>query len=100
MASQLADALKQLGFLQVNAFFFDTLKINYGKHPKDIFIHVKTIAEKNEINFRYFDEGHVGIALDETTSEKDVHDIIHVFEEAVNAKQHLHLPLLNIFRSH
>jgi glycine dehydrogenase len=41
---------------------------------------VKTMAEKYHTNFRYFEDGTVGISLDETTSVEDANTIIRIFE--------------------
>ena len=38
-----------------------------------------------QINFRYFDEAHIGIALDETSSVQDVRDIAKVFARSTGA---------------
>ena len=65
--------LAQLGFAQLNATYFDTLKVKADAAA------VRAAAEKAEINFRYVDADHVCIALDETVSEQDVADILSVF---------------------
>jgi glycine dehydrogenase len=46
MASTLADALNKLGVYQTNTAFFDHRRKNRCKK-------IRTIAEKNEINFLY-----------------------------------------------
>ncbi len=56
--------------------FFDTLRIELGEtSAADI---VKS-AEAQRMNFRPINEHAVGIALDETTAEKDLADILKVF---------------------
>jgi glycine dehydrogenase len=50
MASTLADALNKLGVYQTNTAFFDTI-VNKNRCKK-----IRTIAEKNEINFFYIDD--------------------------------------------
>lgn len=77
LAQTLNEELKELGYEQLNNFYFDTLHIR----TKDVTA-IRDIAEKNEINFRYFDNEHIGITLDETTSPSDVLDIISIFEAA------------------
>lgn len=70
----LAQSLKQLGFENTNSAFFDTLKVVADEKV------IRPIAEQNEINFRYFEDGqHIGISIDETTTQKDVLDIVYVF---------------------
>jgi glycine dehydrogenase len=59
--------------------FFDTIVVNV---PDVAAIRAK--AESMEINFRYFTDS-VGISLDETTTEKDVLDILAVFNIAKEA---------------
>ncbi|MDR0793667.1 MAG: aminomethyl-transferring glycine dehydrogenase [Chitinophagaceae bacterium] len=71
----LAESLAQLGYENLNTFFFDTLKIKADKNK------IQPIAEASQINFHYFDDNHIGISLDETTTQEDVLDIIHVFAE-------------------
>ena len=73
---QLATELTALGIEQLNAGYFDTLKLNVADLAK-----LKTVSEKNEMNFNYFADGTVGISLDETTSPSDVNKIVRVFAE-------------------
>ncbi|MBA2407704.1 MAG: aminomethyl-transferring glycine dehydrogenase [Chitinophagales bacterium] len=80
-AIDLSSKLEALGYLQTNEFFFDTLKINTGAEQ---LANIKAAAEQAEINFRYINDYEIGIALDETVSEKDVDDIVEVFAKAAN----------------
>ncbi|CAN5374922.1 aminomethyl-transferring glycine dehydrogenase [soil metagenome] len=75
-AVTLEKQLKELGFKQLNATYFDTLQIE-----ADTTI-IKPIAEKNKINFYYPDADTVVIALNETTNLKDLNKIVSVFSEA------------------
>ncbi|MBW7892306.1 MAG: aminomethyl-transferring glycine dehydrogenase [Chitinophagaceae bacterium] len=77
LAKALSDGLSELGYNNLNAHYFDTIKIEVHSASK-----IKSIAEAREINFRYFDEKHIGISIDETTSQKDILDILSVFAEA------------------
>ena len=77
LTGTLAAELSGLGYELLNQVYFDTLKIKV--HDSSV---VKQIAESREINFRYFDQFHIGISLDETTLQSDLLDIISVFEEA------------------
>ncbi len=74
LAAVLESKLKACDFINVNPYYFDTLKIEVP-NPELI----KSLAQGNGINFRYFDTNHVGIALDETVSNEDLEDIINVF---------------------
>ncbi len=41
--------------------------------------HNKSKAERQQINFRYYDAEHIGISLDETTTTSDLFDVINSF---------------------
>jgi glycine dehydrogenase len=75
----LAGGLAKLGFEAGPAgggYYFDTLRVGLGgKRAADLI----KLAESHRMNFRYFDANTVGISLDETTTEKDVADILAVF---------------------
>ena len=71
--------LQKLGYNQTNDYYFDTLKIDLGDNSGERIQNLKSIAEKEKINFRYIDERHVGISLDETTELIDIKKIIRVF---------------------
>jgi len=73
--------LRKLGFNQTNDYYFDTLKVDLGDTSGERIQTLKSIAEKEKINFRYIDERHVGISLDETTELVDIGKIIKVFAE-------------------
>ncbi len=77
----LKESLQLLGFENVNNAFFDTLKIKVDTTS------IRAIAEKNEINFRYFDAQYLSISLDETTTQKDVLDIVYVFAESLGKNE-------------
>jgi glycine dehydrogenase len=77
LTKTLADALSEAGYTQYNEYYFDTLKIRINNIAD-----IKRIAESNGINFRYIDENHIGISIDETTSQKDIIDILFVLAEA------------------
>jgi len=73
----LEQGLMALGLKQLNAHYFDTLKIAVSDKKK-----IESEALKREINFRYFNDQHVGISLDETTTVEDVKTILEVFASA------------------
>jgi len=79
LAQTLSDELAELGFNNVNEYYFDTLKIQV----KDVAA-IRKLAEQQEINFSYFDNKYIGISLDETTSQNDVLNILHVFASSQN----------------
>jgi len=71
-----ADALNKLGVYQTNTAFFDTILVKADAAK------VKAAAEAKEINFYYVDADTISISFNETTSLKDINDIIGVFAEA------------------
>jgi len=72
----LASAILHGGHTIIHDQFFDTIRVKlYGISPGDL----KQNAEKHNLNFRYFDNGEVGISLDETVSPGDLVDILKVF---------------------
>ncbi|MEH6618802.1 aminomethyl-transferring glycine dehydrogenase [Maribacter arcticus] len=79
-AVTLVDALENLGIYQINSAFFDTITIKADTKK------IKPIAEKNEVNFLYVDNGTISIAINEATSLKDLNQIVSIFSEALNKK--------------
>jgi glycine dehydrogenase len=73
LTQTLSNELAAIGFTNLNEYYFDTVLVKANAEK------VKAVAEKNEINFRYISEGLIGISLDETTTQKDVLDIVYVF---------------------
>ncbi|HRH11990.1 MAG TPA: aminomethyl-transferring glycine dehydrogenase, partial [Bacteroidia bacterium] len=69
----IASELKKLGFEIKTKLFFDTIVVNADTKK------LKTLAEAKEINFRYIDDKHVSISLDQTAEEEDVNDILNIF---------------------
>uniref|UniRef100_A0A3Q3NIX3 glycine dehydrogenase (aminomethyl-transferring) n=1 Tax=Labrus bergylta TaxID=56723 RepID=A0A3Q3NIX3_9LABR len=71
----LAEGLKRAGHRLHSDMFFDTLKINCSVAAKDIYER----AVQREINLRVYNEGVVGVSLDETVTERDLDDLLWVF---------------------
>jgi len=67
MARAVEDALVAHGLRQTNAAYFDTLRIEEANGAA-----VRKAAAAAGINFRYFEDGAIGIAVDETTTIEDV----------------------------
>ncbi len=80
LSQTLSNELNALGFVNSNEFYFDTLKI---KAETSL---IKPIAEKHQTNFRYADNC-VIISLDETTTQKDVLDIVYIFAESLGKNE-------------
>jgi glycine dehydrogenase len=74
LTNLLESNLKAAGFKQVNAAYFDTIKI--AVTDKKV---IEREAIKYELNFRYFADNYVGISLDETTSLNNIQTILKVF---------------------
>ncbi len=84
LASLLGKRLPGMGYIRENRNFFDTLKILLpGKMVAE---DVQRVALEHQVNFRYIDEKHVGISLDETTSVEDLDVIITIFAQCAGKK--------------
>lgn len=81
LANTLSKSLFALGFNNINKTFFDTLCIECDAE------NIVAIAEKHNTNFRYIDEKHVGISVDETTSQTDILDVVYIFAESLNKNE-------------
>lgn len=71
--------LEKLGYKVLNKLFFDTITIQADVQK------IKSLAEKNQINFRYNNDS-VSISLDETTTLDNVKNIINIFAQAIDKK--------------
>lgn len=80
-ATKLANALSKIGVKNENEVYFDTLKLKIP-NTSDI-TKIRSTAEKASINFNYFNEGYINVAIDETTSDTDLGEIISVFTKAL-----------------
>jgi glycine dehydrogenase len=85
LAATLERAAKGLGYIQQNDTYFDTLRLQLPASSNATTVSLKAIAERAALNFRYFDNRHIGIALDETTAAQDLTTIAGVLAEAVGA---------------
>ncbi len=75
LTQTLAEALLQRGYNLVSDSFFDTITVTV-----DSIAVFRTKAERQLLNFHYADDQHISISLDETTTAKDLFDIINSFE--------------------
>ncbi len=71
--------IKKYGYKQVNKNYFDTLKIEFDGTGKEKLDRIRKEALNREINFRYFDDGSIGISLNEVTGLDDAFEIISIF---------------------
>ncbi len=94
----LNNALTNLGFTILNKTFFDTLTLSFD--DATLLSNIRKEAEKQKINFWYGIPGQITIAIDETTSDADLKDIIAVFQKlsadsrqpAANGQHHSIIP--------
>ncbi len=69
--------INKLGYKQVNAQYFGTLRFAL---PDTISAQqIRTIALSKEVNLRYFKNGDVGMSIDETTDVADVNVLLSIF---------------------
>jgi glycine dehydrogenase len=79
-AGFLSSELEKLGYTQENKDFFDTLKIRLA--PDASFDTLRETALDCRVNLRYFDDGAIGISIDETTLPEDLSVLLYIFSEA------------------
>ena len=77
IATYLNKALTKLGFVQKNELFFDTLCLELPEHVSQQ--KLRTIALSKEVNLRYFENGMVGLSIDETTDVKKLNVLLSIF---------------------
>ena len=70
--------LEYLGYKTGDSPSFDTLCVDVGAIGSE---QILTSAHERQINLRKIDSTHVGISLDETTTQTDLEDLIQVFNE-------------------
>ena len=79
LTQTLAHALEERGFSVLHEYFFDTVVVRV-----DAVAPFREKAEKQRLNFRYYDNNLIGISLDETTTTSDLFDIINTFVNDVD----------------
>ena len=80
----LDSALKQIGFNQVNKFYFDTLLVDLGTNSNALLNKIRENALDKEINFRYVNENSIGISISEATNYEDILEIAEIFANSSN----------------
>ena len=77
IATYLNKVLTKLGYVQKNELFFDSL---YLELPENVSQQkLRTIALSKEVNLRYFDNGMVGLSIDEATDIKKLNVLLSIF---------------------
>jgi len=72
----LAKGLRDSGNIIENELFFDTIKVS----PRLDMSEIRIRASEKKVNLRYFADGSVGVSLDETVTQKDIADLLWIFQ--------------------
>lgn len=80
LARILEKELKALGLKQSNGVYFDTLKISSEDLDTE---KLRRNSESKGYNFRYFNDGSIGISIDETATPEDIRNVINIFQETL-----------------
>ncbi|MCS7161738.1 MAG: aminomethyl-transferring glycine dehydrogenase [Bacteroidia bacterium] len=83
---RLAAGLRAKGLEPAYAHFFDTLRFAI---PGPVGVRLKNLSQSYRINLRYYDDGSVGLSLDETVQAKDLADLAQLFGEALGTSVEL-----------
>lgn len=78
--TRLAAALGPSGIQPAYAHFFDTLRLRFTLQQQ---AKVHAAATARKINLRYYENGDVGLSLDETVREGDLQALLEIFSEAI-----------------
>ena len=77
IANWLNERLVRLGYAERNETFFDTLRLGL---PENLTAEkIRTISLSKEINLRYYDNGDIGLSIDEATTVEDAAKLLSVF---------------------
>ncbi|MCA9928561.1 MAG: aminomethyl-transferring glycine dehydrogenase [Anaerolineales bacterium] len=79
LTAVLAKGLQKLGYTINDAPFFDNIKVTGGPRSQ---AQIQEAALAHEINLRYFDDGGVGVSLDEITIVQDLEHLFDIFGAA------------------
>ncbi len=78
LTNLLAEGLRHLGCALTSSTFFDTIRIRSSQLPP---AQVRANAQQRSFNLRHYEDGTLGISLDETTTEEDVQSLLRIFTE-------------------
>jgi glycine dehydrogenase len=82
-AKLLERELAKVGVAQRNEVFFDTLRV---EPPAETTEEIRKAALEARINLRYRDDGTINVALDETTTARDLEAIVKAFAAGTGAE--------------
>ncbi|XP_039261071.1 glycine dehydrogenase (decarboxylating), mitochondrial-like [Styela clava] len=71
----LAHGIRQAGHYVRHASFFDTLKIQLMTDVREVLLR----AGEKKVNLRMYNNGQIGVALDETVKHSDIDDLLYIF---------------------
>jgi glycine dehydrogenase len=77
LTSSLAEKLEENGYELVSKNYFDTITLKINNHKK-----LNEISQLHEMNFHFGSDDTVTLSLDETTTQRDVLNILSVFNAA------------------
>lgn len=80
IAACLEKNICELGYIQVNEQYFDTLRFILPNHLSAQ--KIRMIALSKEVNLRYFENGDVGLSVDETTDVAAINKLLSIFAVA------------------
>lgn len=86
IASWLNKQAVKLGYAERNEDFFDTLRLQLPAHVSQE--KLQTIALSKEVNLRYFENGDVGISVDEATTAADANHLLTILGIAAEESVH------------
>ena len=76
LTTALATGLRRLGYSLGDDPFFDTLKVEM---ERGVNTEILTAARSRCLNLRHYEDGALGVSLDETTTRQDLADLLKVF---------------------
>ena len=86
IASWLDRQAAKLGYAEQNEAFFDTLRLRLPVHVSQE--KLQTIALSKEVNLRYFENGDIGISIDEATTPTDASHLLMILGIAAEESVH------------
>ncbi|MBD0401111.1 aminomethyl-transferring glycine dehydrogenase [Flammeovirga sp. EKP202] len=81
MANLLVKGVEQLGFEVESKDYFDTIKIKTTPLQAKA---IRLLAEERMANFRYFEDGAIGLSMNQSTDVSHIEDIVTIFQDALD----------------
>lgn len=82
----LASGLEKLGYTLRHTDYFDTVRVDLGDRSQAAVVQA---ARDHQVNLRSYEDGSVGIALDETVSPEDLDTLFAIFAEGAGNGYHV-----------